>query len=87
MRSRNFVKPSEFCFSIQYDSELGGFYSVFAKIGRRNLFIYDHDLLFIMPTGFYALSDIENLYGFNMDPIEARRILKNKRFVEDMNLI
>lgn len=53
----------------------------------RNVASYDHGLVFIIPTGFYPISPAENLYGFGMSPTDAREILKNKGFVEDLDLI
>lgn len=78
-------KPSEFYFSIQYDPELGGFYSVFANI--EDEYLFTRDLMFLLPSGFYPLSTIENIFGFDMKPGEARRILSSKGFVENLDLI
>jgi hypothetical protein len=69
MKPKILLKPNEFYFSIQHDIELGGFYSVFAEVGQEDLIMYNYQLVFIVPAGFYPISSVENLYGFNMDPV------------------
>jgi hypothetical protein len=78
-------KPEEFYFSIQFDEEYGGYYSVFQNIKEENLFI--NNFIFILPAGFYSLSRTELIFGFNVGPVLARQLLKNKKFVENLDLI
>lgn len=81
------AKPEEFCFVIHYDTDLGGFYSVFSRIGEEDLLSYDKELSYLTPIGFYPLSDVENIFGFNISPVQARKILKDKGFIENLDLV
>lgn len=80
-------KPEEFLFNIGHDEDLGGYYVFLSRPEMRNIATYDHGLLFIMPVGFYPVSPVENLFGFDLDPGEARRVLLDKGFIEDLDLI
>lgn len=82
-------KPQEFYFCIHYDEELGGYYSVFARIEGKESIHSEFDIIpiTVLPDGFYPLSLIENLFGFSTKPEEARKILSSKGFVENLDLI
>ncbi len=81
------ANPKDYCFSIHHDADLGGFYTVFAKIGEENLFTFYSELVRIVPHEFYPISQVENLYGFGFNPAIARKLLLDKGFTENLDLI